>query len=452
MAHDLTKGSPLKNIIMMSFPMMLGYLFQQFYSLVDVIIVGRYVGADALAAVGSTTSITYFVMWFVCGMSGGFSVVLAQKFGCGDLKEVKRGVCLAFELSVLVTAVMTVICLCNMRRFLVLIHIPDEIMEEAYTYIFVIIAGMIAMVFYNVCADILRAIGDSKTPLYFLIISSILNIFLDILFINSFELGVLGAALATVVSQAVSGILCFVYMYLRFEEIRFSAPDWKMDLDRVKAMMSYGIPAGLDGATTALGILLLQVAINCYGVSTIAGYTAAIKVQNFAEIPLDAFAMTMISYEGQNYGAGRKDNMKAGYIKCSILGLIIAAVGGLCMFLFGSNFASLFVSGEDTKEIVDFAAKYLRFAGPFFLPFSILMVTRSSLQGMGDKLAPLLNGILETCFRAAFMFYLISNLNETMLCLVSPIIWTAAAIGLIARLIYWWSKLNQPSGTGLVVH
>lgn len=443
MAHDLTKGSPLKNILMMSFPMMLGYLFQQFYSLVDVIIVGRYVGADALAAVGSTTSITYFVMWFVCGMSGGFSVVLAQKFGCGDMKEVKKCVCLAFELSAIVTAVMTLICLTNMRRFLVLIHIPEEIMSEAYTYIFVVIAGMLAMVFYNVCADTLRAIGDSKTPLYFLIISSILNIFLDVLFINSFKMGVFGAALATVVSQAVSGILCFVYMYFRFEEIRFSASDWKLDRDRVKNMMSYGIPAGLDGATTALGILLLQVAINCYGVATIAGYTAAIKVQNFAEIPLDAFAMTMISYEGQNYGAGNKENMKSGYFKCSILGLVIAAFGGACMFFGGSLFASWFVSGENTREIVDFAAKYLRFAGPFFLPFSVLMITRSSLQGMGDKLAPLLNGILETCFRAVFMFYLISNLNETMLCLVSPIIWTVAAVGLIVRLIYWWSKINK---------
>lgn len=427
----------------MSFPMMVGYLFQQFYSLVDVIIVGRYVGADALAAVGSTTSITYFVMWFVCGMSGGFSVVLAQQFGCGDKKEVKKCVCLAIELSTAVTAFLTIISLCNMRTFLRWINIPEEIMEEAYIYIFVIIAGMIAMVFYNVCADILRAIGDSKTPLYFLIISSILNIFLDILFINNFKMGVFGAAFATVVSQAVSGIACFVYMYFRFEEIRFSAEDWKNDWSRVKNMLSYGIPAGLEGATTALGILLLQVAINCYGVSTIAGYTAAIKVQNFAEIPLDSFAMTMVSYEGQNYGAGKKENMKAGYIVCTILGLGIAAIGGVCMFLFGRTFASLFVSGDNTRDIVEFAAKYLRFAGPFFLPFSILMVTRSALQGMGDKIAPMLNGTLETCFRAVFMFYLIRNLNETMLCLVSPIIWTAAATGLILRLVYWWSKINR---------
>ena len=440
MTHDLTKGSPFHNILMMSLPIMLGNLFQQLYSIVDTIIVGRLVGSGALAAVGSTTSMSFLIMWFVGGMAGGYAIVLAANFGAGDIPALRRGICLSLELSAIVSVLVTTISLFGLRSFLHLMRMPEDIFEDAYTYIFVIIAGTAATVFYNIGASILRAMGDSKTPLYFLILSSLLNIGLDIVLIRYFEMGVFGAAIATVASQVVSGILCFAYMYLHFEEVRFGGTDWKPDWTRSLEMLSFGIPAGLYGATTAIGILIIQFAINCYGTVIIAGYTAAIKVQNFVEIPLNSFSMTMVNFEGQNLGAGNRENMKKGYRDCMMMGLETAALSCVFLLVLGRGFSALFVTGMDAEMVVDFAAKYLRYTAPFFFPYAVLLITRSTLQGMGDKAAPVINGVLESALRIAFTVYLVGHLSETLLCLVNPVIWTVAAVGLLVMYHRFWGR------------
>ena len=443
MTKDLTEGKPYQVILLMSLPIMIGNFFQQLYSVVDTMIVGKFIGSNALAAVGSTSSVSALIMWFVCGLSGGYAILLAQHFGAGDTDILRKGVCASLSMSGVVTLLITFISLIFLKRFLILMNTPSEILEDAYTYIFVIIAGMLATVLYNICAAILRALGDSKTPLYFLIISSVLNIGLDIFFIRSLNMGVFGAALATVLSQAISGILCFAYMYSRFEIIRFKKADWKVDLKYDLKMLSFGLPAGLCGVFTALGILILQYAINCYGTDIIAGYTAAIKVQNFAEIPLNAFSTTMLNFAGQNIGAGKYLNAKKGYRQGIAIGLLVSAVCGFFIIFFGDVFASLFVDATEAPEVIRFASKYLIYTGALFMPYSILLNTRSTLQGMGDRISPVATGIFETLIRIGFTIYLVHNLSELTLCLVNPIIWVCTALFLITMYLLRWHKIYK---------
>lgn len=443
MTTDLTKGNPLKLILFMSLPIMLGNLFQQLYSTVDAVIVGRYLGSQALASVGATTALYFLIIWFVCGTAGGFAVVIAQHFGAGETDKVRSGVCIALELSFTITFIVMIASLCGLRRFLVFIQTPEEILEGALTYLTVIVAGMAATMFYNICAAILRAMGDSKTPFVFIIISSVLNVILDILFIGYFNMGIFGAAFATIISQAFSGILCAVYMYKHFEILKFTASDWKFDWKRAKQMLSYGIPSGLCGMTTALGILVLQVAINTYGTTIIAAYTAAINVQGYVEIVFNAFSTTMINYAGQNLGAGNIDHLHKGFVQCIIMCIISSLIFGVLFFFGGGAFVSLYVKDNSAVEIIAFATKYLRYVGCFFIPFSYLLVTRSSLQGMGFRSAPVIIGITETICRVLFTIYLFQNQNETLLCLVSPLIWCFTSLVLIFMYSAWIRHLRK---------
>ena len=444
MTKDLTQGKPIITIILMSLPIMLGNLFQQLYNIADTIIVGRLIGSNALAAVGSTASLTFMIMWFITGEASGFAILLAEHFGAGDTDKLRKDVCIALELSTAITLAVTILCLIWLKPFLIFMNTPGEILDNAYIYSFTIIAGMLTTMFYNINAAILRAMGDSKTPLYFLIISSVLNILLDVLFIAVFGLGVFGAALATVISQGASGILCFIYMCNHFTELKFLRSDWVFDVKHAASLLSYGLPAGLYAASTGIGILILQFAINCYGTNVIAGFTAAIKVQNFAEIPLNAFAVTMVNYEGQNHGAKRYDNMKNGFVQCSILGVITAFICGVLIYVLGDDFTSAFVDGGASPEVIDFAVRYLRITAYCFILYSVLLVTRSSLQGMGDKTTPVVNGIIESVFRCLATIYLMKNLSEQLLCLVNPTIWGIAALFLVIRYFIHWNRVIKP--------
>ena len=445
MATNLTKDNPLKLILVMSLPIMLGNLFQQMYSTVDAIIVGRYLGSGALAAVGSTAGVYSMIIWFVCGLSGGYAVILAQHFGAGEDDLLRSGVCIDIELSVGVTGIVTIVSLVFIDKLMSLMRLPEEIYGDTLTYLYVIIAGMMATMFYNLCASVLRAIGDSKTPFVFIIVSSVLNIVLDILFIRAFAMGVFGAALATVISQAVSGVLCAIHIYVKFDLFKFQSGDWRFDWTRAKKMLSYGIPSGLCGVTTAIGIMILQVAINTYGTTIIAGYTAAIKIQNFIEVPFNALCMTMINYEGQNLGAGRLDRMHKGFVQCMMVAFGLAIASSILVMGWGRQLSSIFVDASATSaiEVIDFATKYIWYTGLFFIPFSILLIARSTLQGMGFRSAPVMIGITESVLRIVATIYLIRNHSELILCFVSPVIWTSVAIMLVFMYVYWIKHLKK---------
>ena len=278
MTNDMTKGSPLKIFVLFSIPLLIGNIFQQLYSMVDTIIVGRFVGVEALAAVGSTGSMFFLVNGMIMGLTSGFSILVSQKFGAKDEDGVKKAVASNIKLTAILTIIITAIALILKNPLLLMMNTPDNILNDANTYITIIFAGIFTQTAYNMAAGILRALGDSKTPLYFLIISSILNIVLDLVFIINFKMGVAGAAYATNIAQGVSALLCLAFSYKKFEVLRLKKEDFNVEKDYYKTHLKIAIPMGLQFSVTAVGTIIVQSAVNVFGSNVIASYTASSKI------------------------------------------------------------------------------------------------------------------------------------------------------------------------------
>ena len=309
MERDMTVGSPAKMIINFTLPIFLGNVFQQLYNMADTIIVGKFVGAKALAAVGSTGTIMFLIIGFLTGLTAGFTVPTSQKFGAGDMKAMRKTVGSAVILSAVVSAVMTVISMIGMRSLLKLMNTPDDIFQDAYAYIMVICGGIFAQVLYNLLASILRALGNSKTPLYFLILAAGLNVVLDLVFIIIFHMGAAGAAYATVVSQGVSGLLCLVYIIKKVPILHLKREDWRLDGMLVKIQLGVGLPMALQYSITAIGSMMMQSALNILGSLVIAGFTAGSKIEQLVTQAYVALGTTMATYCAQNMGAGKVDRI-----------------------------------------------------------------------------------------------------------------------------------------------
>ena len=307
---DMTNGSPAKLILGFAVPMLMGLLFQQFYSMVDTIIVGKFLGVDALASVGSTSAINFMINGFVIGVCTGFSIPVAQRFGAQDYKDMRRFVANAGWIASCFAVVMTVIVCLMTRQILVWMQTPDNIIDGAYSYIFFVFAGIPATYLYNTLAGIIRALGDSKTPVYFLILSSLLNIALDLLFIVQIGTGTAGAAYATVISQAVSGILCLIYMKKKFEILHMHREETRISGRHIYILCKMGVPMGLQYSITAIGSVVIQTAINSLGSIAVASVTAGQKIGMFFCCPFDALGGTMATYAGQNAGAGKVDRIR----------------------------------------------------------------------------------------------------------------------------------------------
>ncbi len=427
---DMTQGEPFKLILFFSVPLLIGNIFQQLYSMVDTIIVGKIIGTQALAAVGTTGPLNFLVLGFAAGITSGFAVLVAQRFGAGDEKGVRRAVTSATILISIFTVVLTLASVLGTKALLRMINTPDDIFEDAYRYIVVIFAGMVTMLLYNFLACILRALGDSKTPLYFLGLSSALNIGLDFLFIVNFKLGVAGAAWATVISQGVSGILCFVYIWKKLPILRLQKEDWK-ETERwmYRKHLMIGLPMAFQFSITAIGTVILQGALNLFGSTTIAAYTAASKVEQLVTQPAGTFGVTMANYSGQNLGADRVDRIREGVTKCTILTLCFSVLASVVLFAFGEPLSSLFIEGKQ-PEVVELAMTYLRICALFFPFLNMIFVYRNMLQGVGRSLMPLMAGVFELIARSVVAFALPGVLGYAGICLAGPIAWVAAAVPL----------------------
>lgn len=426
---DMTKGEPFKLILWFSVPLLLGNIFQQFYSMVDTIIVGKILGTQALAAVGTTGPLNFLVLGFASGITSGFAVLVAQRFGAGDNSGMKKAVAAAAELAVGFTVVLTLAATLGAKGLLHMINTPDDIFQGAYDYIVVIFGGLGTMMLYNILACFLRAIGDSKTPLFFLIISSVLNVVLDLVFIINFEMGVAGAAWATVVSQGVSGILCFVYMMKKYPMMHLSKNDFKAEKWMYSRHLSIGLPMAFQFSITAVGTVILQGALNLFGSTAIAAYTAAGKVEQLVTQPALSFGVTMANYSGQNLGADRIDRIKEGVTKCSILTLIFAVFASMILYLFGEPLTKLFIDGSQ-PEVIDTAMIYLRICALFFPFLNLIFVYRNMLQGVGKSFMPLMAGVFELIARAVVSFTLPGIIGFTGICLAGPLAWVAASVPL----------------------
>ncbi len=430
MISDMTKGNPLKIFILFTIPLLIGNLFQQLYSMVDTIIVGRFVGVDALAAVGATGSLFFLVNGMIQGLTSGFGVLVAQKFGAKDEIGLKKAVASNITLTVVSTIIITIIALLLKNPLLKMMNTPENIFNDANIYITIIFAGIITSALYNMSAGILRALGDSKTPLYFLIISSIANVILDLVFVVNFKMGVSGAAYATVMSQGLSSVLCLIYSYKKFKVLRLKKENFKIEKDYYKTHLRVGIPMGLQFSITAIGIIIVQSAINVFGSVVIASYVAASKVLQLVMQPAISFGVAIANYAGQNLGAGRMDRIKSGMQIMNLVSIVTSLIAGAILIFFGKYFVTLFIENP-TPEIFAYAQEVFNYSAAFFIPLGFIFVYRNVLQGMGNSFVPMMVGVYELIARAIVAFTLPKFIGFTAICLSDPIAWIVAAVPLM---------------------
>ena len=400
MQLDMTKGRPMPIIMRFFIPIFIGNMFQQFYNMVDSIIVGRYVGTEAFAAVGSTGTIMFLVLGFANGLATGFTVLTSQRFGAKDEKGIRQSVANAIFLSVIVSAVMTVFSMLSMKGLLHLLNTPSNIYHYAYDYIIIITGGTAAVCFYNLFSSLLRAVGNSKAPLFFLILSATLNIFLDLLFIIVFKWEVKGAALATIASQAISAICCLIYILLKVKMLVPHRDEWRLKGSFAKRQLAIGFPMALQFGITASGTMIMQSAINRFGSDAIAGFNASSKVGGLLTQAFPALGQSMATYTGQNFGKQDIDRIHEGSHVALKISLVAALLGaGLALLLLKPAIPMFLGSNADIDAILPWAKPYTYMSIIFYMPLGILFIYRDMMQGCGYGFLPMMGGVLELVAR-----------------------------------------------------
>lgn len=434
-SRDMTTGSPMKLLILFCIPVLIGNVFQQLYNMVDTIIVGKYIGYQSLAAVGLTGSLNFLVLGFANGLTSGFSVLVAQRFGAKDEEGMKKAEASAVALCAGFTLFLTTASVLGARPILRLINTPDNIINESARYITIIFAGISMTIAYNLLACFLRAIGDSRTPLYFLMLSSVLNIVLDITFIRFCHLGVAGAALATVISQGVSALLCLAYIGKKYPILHLKARHFKAPKKMYLRHLKIGLPMAFQFSITAIGTVVLQGALNLFGDVKIAAYTAASKAEQLVTQPAVTFGVAMANYSGQNLGANEIERIKKGVRSCTILTLCCAVFGMVFLRVFGGDVTRLFVDAESVEpavlqEILNSAKQYLNLASNFFPFLFMIFVYRNCLQGIGKSFMPLMAGVFELITRLLAAKLLPPLIGFLGICFAGPLAWVSAAVPL----------------------
>ncbi len=439
MELDMTKGNPLKLIVRFMVPLIIGNIFQQLYNMADTIIVGRYVGVGALAAVGSTGTIMFLIIGFMQGMTTGFTILTSQRFGSGDIAGLKKSVGNAAVLSAIVTVIGTLISVGCMDGLLKLMNTPADIFQDAKDYITIICIGLVCNILYNLLASILRAVGNSKVPLYFLVVAAVLNVFLDLFLIIQFDMGVAGAAWATVISQGVSGILCLIYIMKKVDLLHITKEDWKLDYYCVRNQLSIGIPMALQFSITAIGTILVQSALNMLGSVAVAAYTAAGKVEQFVTQPFLAMGMTMATYCAQNTGVNDIRRIRKGVMIANIMSAIYGVVIAFVVVYAMPYLVRLFITG-DAQQILDYAKTYIKISSAFFIPLGMIFIFRNVLQGCGYSFVPIMGGVIELLSRAVLAFIAARLMSFTGVCFANVAAWITAGGYLWIAYLYTMKK------------
>jgi putative MATE family efflux protein len=439
---DMTVGSPMKLILGFALPLLMGMLFQQVYSLVDTIIVGQFLGVSALAAVGATGSINFLIIGFCLGICSGFGLPVAQRFGAKDYKSLRKYVGNAAVLAVIITVVMTTATVLLCRNILQWMNTPSDIIDLSYRYIVVIFAGIPATILYNLLSSYLRSLGDSVTPVIFLVLSSVLNIGMDLWFIVTFRMGVFGASLATVLAQAISGILCLFYIRKKFEILHLEKDDWKLDGQYVRTLLVMGLPMGFQYSITAIGSVILQTAVNSLGSVAVASMTAASKISMFMCCPFDALGSTMATYGGQNVGAGKLNRLSKGLLSSGIIGSIYSVGILVVVYFFGENLVHLFVDASETLVVTQ-ARQYLLINAIFYIPLVFVNVVRFLIQGMGHSGLAVFAGVFEMVARALVGMLFVPIYGFSAACFASPLAWIFADCFLFPAFFYVLHKMKR---------
>ena len=428
MITDLTKEHPDKLLWRFWLPLMISVIFQQFYNMVDSVIVGKQLGVNALAAVGSTGSINFMVLGFCIGICNGFAIPIAQAFGAKDTNRLKSYIANCAWCSILFAIVLTIIIGIFTKDILTVMRTPADIFDDAYIYIFIIFMGIPATILYNMVSGVLRSLGDSFTPVVFLIFSSILNIILDLILVK--RMGVSGAAVATVTAQAVSGIICLIYTVKKYRHLNFNKDDWKISTKQMLQLCKMGIPMGLQYSITAIGSVILQTAVNNMGSTIVAAVTAGSRVSMFVCCPFDAMGSTMATYGGQNKGAAKYDRIDEGLKACIKLGVIYSLAILVLMIFFGKYLALLFVSSKET-ELINKISMFMIGNALFYIPLALVNIVRFMIQGIGYPGFAILAGVCEMIARSIAGFVLVPIFGYTFVVLASPLAWVCADMFLI---------------------
>lgn len=442
MTKDMTEGSPLRLIVSFAVPMFLGLLFQQFYNMVDTMIVGKFLGMHQLAGVGSTGSLNFLVIGFCTGVCNGVAIPVSQTFGAKREDELRKyvanSVWLCAGFAVVLTLTVSVLC----RPILRLMGTPEDIFTYAYVYILIIFLGIPFTFLYNLLAAICRSLGDSRTPVLFLALSSVLNIALDIAFIVCCHMSVEGPALATVISQAVSGLICLRYVRRKFTVLHMERAEWRVRGSYIKKLCYMGIPMGLQYSVTAIGSIVIQAAINGFGSLTVAGVTAANRIHSLMACPLEALGATMAPYSGQNMGAGRLERVGKGLRSAALLGFVISVVVFVISVVCGRKLALLFLDASNAQAI-SYTYKFLLTVTAFYCLLTLVNTVRFTIQGMGFSMFAVTSGALEMAARTLAAFVLVPLLGFTGVCLASPLAWLFADCFLIPAFFHCRGKVQR---------
>ena len=438
---EMTEGRIFPQLFYFTLPLLMGNLLQQTYSLVDAAIVGKFLGIDSLAAVGASSSVVFLILGFCNGCCGGFGIPVAQKFGARDYSTMRRCVVVSLQLAALMSVVLAVVTGILCDDILRLMRTPENIFDEAYAYLLITFIGIPCTFFYNLLSSIIRALGDSKTPFWFLLLAAVLNIVLDLFCILVLDWGVAGASIATVFSQGLSAVLCYLYMMRRFDILRTVPEERRFSRPIARTLLNIGVPMGLQFSITAIGSIMLQSANNALGTACVAAFTAAMRIKMFFMCPFESLGIAMATFAGQNYGAGRPERIVQGVKSASLMALAYWAFTFCVLMLGARELALLFVDAAET-EILDDTALFLHISVSFFPVLGLLCILRYTIQGAGFTNLAMLSGVSEMIARILVSVFAVPAFGYIAVCCGDATAWIFADAFLIPAFIYVYKRIK----------
>lgn len=441
---SMTEGKPIQLIIGFALPLMLGNIFQQFYTVVDGIVVGNYFSVSGLAAIGAADWLYWGIFAMGQGLAQGFSILMAQNFGANKIKQLKENIADSTVLTIVLSFLIFIFGQVIAKPVFVLLKTPADILPISLSYIRCIFCGITVNMIYNLLAAILRSLGDSKTPLNAMIVASVTNIVLDLFFIVVCKMDIKGAAIATILGQIVSGLYCY-YFIRKITFIKLSKDDFQASVSRYAHLVKLGLPMALQFGIIAVGGMIVQSAVNSYGTTFIAGFTATNKLYGLLEIAAVSFGFSMVTYVGQNLGANNLERIKQGYRSANIVAIVTSLIISITVIVFGREILSLFLSGEPQQvEIaLEFGYQFLCVMAYGLVILYVLHVTRNAIQGLGNTFLPMVSAVVEFVMRISAVFFLPKYLSVTGIFLAEPLAWFGADIVLITSYFYLMHKLQK---------
>lgn len=444
--QNMTMGNPLRLIVMFSIPLLISNLFQQLYSISDIILVGRLIGVKALAAVGAAAPVFFLLVMVSIGFTNGLTVITAQSFGAKNYRRLRRSVTTATILSLSFTIISSAIMLLCLDFILHLMNVPEEIYSDTRKFIMVIGFGCVMIVAFNLLSGFMRALGDSKSPLYFLVFTTIMNIILNVFFIYYMKMGVEGSGLGTVTAMTLSVICCLIYMKKHFQILKPEAADWKLDWKFCMEHLRIAVPMAIQFSIIAISAAVTQTICNKFGFETIAAMTAAMRVEQLAVQPMVSLGIAMATFVAQNYGAGRIGRVRRGVLESSMISATMSIIFAILMFFGGKHVIGIFVTKEQPElieTVISMALTYLNISILFYVFLGQIFIFRNSCQGMGNSIAPMISSIVELLMRIFAAIYLASKFGYVGLCYASPLAWIGGALVVTGGYFWTIKKINR---------